>query len=167
MSLYSALKGKSQAGRNEAIPVGLIRHLRSERKFRTGSRPVEQAKSLTGSPKSPGSPHSLFATFSGLASAVRVQNGRAGEVRIRRGRRTVGKELRLAAALLEVAQASTQERRTILREYAGQKAVWSTDFRSVFAYKNYSIPATKQRNREALKSTFALAKGRKHVSLQW
>lgn len=163
MSLYSALKGKSQIRGNEAIPQGLIRHLRSERKFRTASRPVEQLKSLTGSPRSPGSPHSLFATFSGLASAVRVQS-KAGT---RKSHRTQAKELRLAEALLEAAQTNEQERKTILREYAGQKAIWTTGFRGVFAYKNYSIPAAKQRNRETLKPTFALAKGRKHVSVQW
>lgn len=158
MSLYSALKGKAQFRGNEAIPVGLIRHLRSERKFRTTSRPVEQVKSLTGSPRSPGSPHSLFATFSGLASAVRVQN--KGE---KRGRRTQAKEQRLAAALLEAAHTNNQARKTILREYVGQRSIWSTGFQGLFAYKNYSITATKQRNRETLKPVFALTKGRKHT----
>lgn len=167
MSLYTALKRQSQPTQNEAIPVGLIRHLRSERHFRTMSRPIELQKSLTGSPRSPGSPHSLFATFSGLANSVRVQHVKVGHTQKQRGKRTTGKELRLAAALIEVSAANQQARKAILTEHPSQKATWSTCFQGLFAYKNYSIPVIKQRNREALKPILAAqGNGRRHASLQ-
>ena len=62
-----------------------------------------------------------------------------------------------------MAEATGQERRTIMKEYAGHKAVWSTGFRGVFAYKNYSIPAAKQRNHEVVHSLGEL-KARKITS---